>query len=97
MLIIAPLCTAAIQHSVVVRKESTDDFDAHDDGWSELLHLEEPVEEGKGKDLESKLEQSSTLINEKDSRILELEALGRTRVWRCAIQSINNLILKSSL
>jgi hypothetical protein len=32
MLIIAPLCTAVIQHSVVVRKESTDDFDAHDDG-----------------------------------------------------------------
>ncbi|KAM0923712.1 hypothetical protein ACQ4PT_005334 [Festuca glaucescens] len=85
-----------IQNSVVARKESTDDFDAHDDGWSDLLHLEEPVEEarGKGKDLESKLEQASTLINEKDSRILELEALSRTRAWRCAIQSINSLLLQ---
>jgi hypothetical protein len=49
-------------------------------------HLEEPVEESseKGKDLESRMEQAS-LIKEKDSRILEPEAVGRTRVWRCAM------------
>jgi hypothetical protein len=58
-----------------------------------LLHLEEPVDEAreKGNDL------ASTLINEKDSRILELEAIGRTRAWRCAIQSINNLLLQPDL
>jgi hypothetical protein len=70
MLIIVPLCIAEFQNSVVVRKESTDDFDAHDDGWSELLHLEKPVEEAreKGKDLEfSSQNWKSTSIREPGS------------------------------
>jgi hypothetical protein len=99
MLIIAPMDNAEIQNFVVIGKESTHDLDAKDDGWSNSLHLVEPVEAAskKGKDLESRMERASALIKEKDSRILELEALSRTRAWRCAIQSTNNLLLQPDL
>ncbi|XP_044435600.1 WPP domain-interacting protein 3 [Triticum aestivum] len=85
-----------IRNFVVIGKESTDDLDARNDEWSNSLHIEESVEEAneKRKDLESRMEQASALIKEKDSRILELEALSRTRAWRSAIQSANNQLLQ---
>ncbi|KAF7108316.1 hypothetical protein CFC21_108809 [Triticum aestivum] len=88
-----------IQNFVVIGKESTDDLEAHDDEWSNSLHIEESVEEAneKMKDLESRMEQASILIKEKDSIILELEALSRTRAWRSAIQSANNQLLQPDL
>ena len=88
-----------IQNCVVLRKESSGDFDASDDEWSDSLHLEEPIKEAseKGKNLESMMEQASALIKEKDSRIRELEALSRTRAWRSAIQSTSNLLLQPDL
>ncbi|EMS48190.1 hypothetical protein TRIUR3_18101 [Triticum urartu] len=88
-----------IRNFVVIGKESTDDLDARDDEWSNSLHIEESVEEAneKRKDLESRVEQASILIKEKDSRILELEALSRTRAWRSAIQSANNQLLQPDL
>ncbi|KAM3209792.1 hypothetical protein ACQJBY_064072 [Aegilops geniculata] len=88
-----------IRNFVVIGKESTDDLDARYDEWSNSLHIEESVEEAneKRKDLESRMEQASILIKEKDSRILELEALSRTRAWRSAIQSANNQLLQPDL
>ncbi|KAM3189484.1 hypothetical protein ACQJBY_068028 [Aegilops geniculata] len=88
-----------IQNFVVIGKESTDDLEAHDDEWRNSLHIEESVEEAneKMKDLESRMEQASILIKEKDSIILELEALSRTRAWRSAIQSANNQLLQPDL
>lgn len=82
-----------IQNFTMVGKESNDDFDVQDDGWSNSIDLNEPVEEASKKirDLESRMEDASALIKEKDSRILELEALSRTRAWRSAIQSTNLL------
>uniref|UniRef100_A0ACD6AJP1 Uncharacterized protein n=1 Tax=Avena sativa TaxID=4498 RepID=A0ACD6AJP1_AVESA len=88
-----------IQNFVVIGKESTDDFDGNAYEWSGSLHPEEPVEEAseKEKDLQSRMEQASALIKEKDSRILELEALSRTRAWRSAIQTTNSLLLLPDL
>ncbi|KAF0896048.1 hypothetical protein E2562_018167 [Oryza meyeriana var. granulata] len=52
-----------IQKFVVIRKESSDDFDGCDDDWSGLVHLEEPLEETSQnvKDVESRLEEASYL------------------------------------
>lgn len=88
-----------IRMFVVMAKESSDDFDVHDDEWSDLVHLEEPVEEliEKIKDLESRLEEASALIKEKDSRILELEALSQTQARGNAIESTNLPLLQSDL
>ncbi|KAE8769735.1 WPP domain-interacting protein 1 [Hordeum vulgare] len=88
-----------IRNFVLIGKESTDDLEARDDERSNSLHIEESVEEAneKRKDLDSRIEQASILIKEKNSRILELEALSRTRAWRSAIQSANNLLLQTDL
>uniref|UniRef100_A0ACD5Y9H0 Uncharacterized protein n=1 Tax=Avena sativa TaxID=4498 RepID=A0ACD5Y9H0_AVESA len=88
-----------IQNFVLMGEESTEDFDGNAEEWSESLHLEEPIEEAseKEKDLETRMEQASALIKEKDSRILELEALSRTRAWRSAIQTTNSLLLQPDL
>lgn len=84
---------------VVMAKESSDDFDDRDDGWSDSVYLEEPIEEviEKIKDLEFRLEEASALIKEKDSRILELEALTRVHAGGTAIESTNLPLLQSDL
>ncbi|CAN6196373.1 unnamed protein product [Urochloa humidicola] len=70
-----------IQKFVDIRKETDEDSTTHhsETEWSSSLHPDESVEElsEKIKVLEAKLEEATTLINQQDSKILELDALSQ--------------------
>ncbi|WVZ65349.1 hypothetical protein U9M48_014729 [Paspalum notatum var. saurae] len=72
-----------IQKFVEIRKETDGDSITHhsETEWSSSPHPEESVEElsEKIKVLESKLEEATMLINERDSKILELDALSQIK------------------
>ncbi|CAL5073716.1 unnamed protein product [Urochloa decumbens] len=72
-----------IQKFVDIRKETDENSttDHSETEWSSSLHPDESVEElsEKIKVLESKLEEATILINERESKILELDALSQTQ------------------
>ncbi|CAM0951930.1 unnamed protein product [Alopecurus aequalis] len=90
-----------IQMFVEVGKENSDDSAANygENDWSSSPNCEEFSEElgEKLKLLESKLEEASSLIDEKDSRIRELDALNQTEPREVALYSSKLLSLQSEV
>jgi hypothetical protein len=74
---------AEIENIMEIGKEANDDFAGHDDEWSGSDHLEEPIEEvnERTKHLQFRLEDASTLIKEKASRIHELKTTASTKYF----------------
>ncbi|CAN6167392.1 unnamed protein product [Urochloa humidicola] len=89
-----------IQKFVDIRKETDEDSTTHhsETEWSSSLHPYESVEElsEKIKVLESKLEEATMLINQQDSKILELDALSQIQPQdTMALQSdVDQLLLE---
>jgi hypothetical protein len=87
---------AEIENTMAIGKEANDDFDGHDDEWSGSDHLEEPIEEvnERIKHLQFRLEEASTLIKEKASRIQKLKTTSSTKYFpkreMCQNQSKEN-------
>lgn len=90
-----------IQMFVEIGKENSDNSTANydDNEWSGSPDREEFSEElgEKLKLLESKLEEASTLIDEKNSRILELDTLNQTQPREVALYSSKLLSLQSEV
>ncbi|XP_062199639.1 WPP domain-interacting protein 2-like [Phragmites australis] len=90
-----------IQKFVEIRKESDENSTTHhsETEWSSSPRPDEPVEEPSErlKFLESKLEEATLLINEKDSRILELDALNPTQPRETVACNNNVLSLQSDI
>ncbi|KAK3123779.1 hypothetical protein QOZ80_8AG0635900 [Eleusine coracana subsp. coracana] len=88
-----------IEKLVAVGKVPNDEFGIYDDERSGSVHLKEPIEEvcEKINHLESRLEETSAQIKEKDSRILELEDLSRMQPRKTAMESTNLLLSPSEL
>lgn len=91
---------AEIEKITAIGEEPSDEFDVSDDEWSGSVHLEEPNQDlmVRIKHLESRLQEASTLIKEKPSRIYELEAIqGRMQLGKTAIESTNLLLSQCEL
>lgn len=90
-----------IQMFVEIGKENSDNSTANydDNEWSGSPDCEEFSEElgEKLKLLESKLEEASTLIDEKNSRILELDTLNQTQPREVTLYSSKLLSLQSEV
>ncbi|XP_020200286.1 uncharacterized protein [Aegilops tauschii subsp. strangulata] len=90
-----------LQMFVEIGKESsdnsTDNYDENE--WSSSPNCEDFSEEisEKLKLLESKLEEASLLIDEKDSRILELDTLNKTKPGETALYNSKLLSLQSEV
>ena len=86
---------------VEIGKENSDDSAANcgENEWSSSPNCEEYSEElgEKLKLLESKLEEASSLMDEKDSRIRELDALNHTQPREAALYSSKMLSLQSEV
>jgi len=90
-----------IQMFVEIGKENSDDSAANysENEWSSSPDCEEFSEEvgEKLKLLESKLEEASSLIDEKDSRILELDTLNQTQPREAGLYNSKLLSLQSEV
>ncbi|KAL6844802.1 hypothetical protein ACP4OV_025461 [Aristida adscensionis] len=87
-----------LQKFVEIRRETDENSNHSETEWSSSPH-DEPVEDlsEELKFLESKLEDTAVLINKKESRILELDAVNQTQPGETVVHNSNLLSLESDI